>query len=288
MKGQLEIKELGILAQNLITSAGMEAIANGIAFNQAPGFAYIAVGLGTTAPGSSQTALVQEIYREQVNAGWCPNPGTVRLVAVFGPTVANGDWREFGIFDSEARRVTVSTCEGTAGWSSDGTLTQETTNVQQGEASLRAQMTSSGTIAFSSTSLSVSPGTVTIGTADYLQFWYYTTHDIGTLTVEFGQSPSSRFRWTWAPGTTNAWACFHQQFASASVKPSNYASWTLSSSDSYFRITHSAQGTVFDEYLDWISCFGTAGNMLARGTISATKQHGHVYNLYYSLKMVAE
>jgi len=279
LSGNIRIEPVGILAKNLITSAGQESLITALTSGSANPWSYIAVGLGTSAPGSAQTALDEEIYRIRVGAIWSPNPGTAKLIGVFIQGVATGHWREFGIFNDEHARHSLHTCESAGDWSSDGSLFQETTIVNQGGASLGCNMTSTGTIAFQTTNLDTDSATYTFGTADYLQFWYYTTHDVGTITVQFGADSSDCFEFDWVPGTVNAWVHFHQQLGT------ERGSWTFGTADNYFRITHSAQGTTFSEYLDWLSLFQENGTMLARGTVDAEKGYNEIWNMYYTIKV---
>jgi len=280
VNGEIAIKPVGILAKNLITFEGQASLITALTSGTVNPWSYIAVGLGTSTPGSAQTALDEEIYRIQVDAIWSPNPGTAKLIGVFPAGVATGRWREFGIFDNEAARHSLHTCESAGDWTSDGSLFQETTIVNQGGASLGCTMNSTGTIAFSTTNLGTSSGTAyTYGTSDYLQFWYYTTHNVGTLTIQFGASESDCFEFHWDPGTVNTWVHFHQQLGTVR------GPWTFGTTDSYFRITHSAQGTTFYEYLDWISLFQKNGTMLSRGTIDSEKGYNEVWNIYYTIRV---
>jgi len=283
MRGHFALESRSVSAKryetdNVVTTKGRDSIISAIAQNISPGWSYIAVGVGTSTPGSAQTALDREIFRTPVVGGYVPNPGTARLLAVLDTGEGCGDLREIGVFNADARRVVLSSCDGTANWQSDGTLTAETTIVMEGAASLRAQMGTAGEVAFHG-SLSPALGSVTFGTPDYLQFWYRTEQDVGTVTVEVGD-PTVYYRFMWAPGTTDAWVLFHNQLGSATkVGSGSPSSW------SYFKLYHSAIGTVFYEYLDWVSLFGKSGDLLARGTIDASKDHGEAYNLYYSFKL---
>lgn len=270
-----------ILACNVVTINGRDSLITAIAANTDPDWLYIGVGQGTTLPASADTYLYKEIYRDEVSSAWSPQVGTVRLLLVAPPQSGNGDWYEVGIYDQTDRRVSVSTAEGTTGWASDGTLSQETSIVHQGAASIKCQMISSGTLPFRNTTLSPNYGSHSFGTADYLQFWYRSSEDPGLLTVRLGSDASNYYVWGWTPGTaTGVYSLFHEQFDAGTA-----VGTPVLGSVTYFRVTHPAVGTGFNEYLDYVSMFGTAGVLLARGTISATKAYNTVRNVYYSVKI---
>lgn len=270
-----------ILACNVVTTLGRDSLITAIASDTAPDWTYIAVGQGTTIPASADSYLYEEIYRDAISSAWSPQIGTVRLLLVVPPQSGNGDWFEVGIFDQADRRVSVSTAEGTAGWSSDGTLSQETSTVHQGAASIKCLMTSSGTLPFQNTTLSPVYGSHSFGTVDYLQFWYRSSVDPGTLTVRLGTDASNYYVWGWVPGTaTGVYSLFHEQFTAGTA-----VGTPVLGSVAYFRITHPAVGSSLNEYLDYVSLFGTAGVLMARGTVSATKAYNTVRNVYYSVKI---
>jgi hypothetical protein len=279
MRGDFEIRGGGKVtrADNLITAEGRDSLLNALINNDPPGWTYLAVGLGTSAPGSAQTTLDNEIFRDRISGGWIPQDGTARLVTVINAYCANGPWGEVGIFSAAENRTVLNPCEGTAGWSSNGVLTQETGTVHWGQASLRTQMTPAGTLAFLIDS--GGPMGTAHGTADYLQFWYRTTDvSVGTLTVRWGDDASNYYQWDWAVPDTG-WNLFATQVASGSQVG------TPGTVNDYFRITHGSVGSAFYEYLDHISVYGTVGTMMTRGTVSHEKDWNTVTNVYYSIKI---
>jgi hypothetical protein len=275
---------LGQSVRNLITSLGRDSLVNGMVNNEGSDWLYIGVGLGTTTPGSSDTALADEIYREVISARWNPTTGQVRLLCMLGPYYGNGHWKEIGIFDEAATRYLVSSCEGTAGWTSDGVLTSETTIVMEGLASLRAQMSTGKVKAFSG------PTTwdygLLLGTIDIFQFWYRTTMNTGALTVRLGKDSSNYYYWSWNPGTIDSWAHFSGQLGTASQTGTPTPPWA--SNAIYFYLGHSAIGSVYYEYLDWLSFFHPAGDLMARATLDFEKDWNEVINVYYTLQYTPE
>lgn len=266
-----------VKASNIITSLGRETVVNSLINNEGPDWLYVAVGAGTTAPGSSDTILYEELSRKPVAGVYSPAPGTARFLGVFTSGEGNGPWNELGIFDSAATRQWLHECDTISGWTSDGTLVSETSIVQQGAASIQCQMTSTGDMPYTTGSLNY--GTVSWGTADYLQFWHRTEVDIGVGTVRLGDDSANYYQWTWEPGTVNAWAHFHKTLGEAST------AGTPTTALEYFRLTHSAMGTAFNQYLDGISLFQEGGVLVARGTVDATKSFNTVRNVYYSIKI---
>lgn len=263
--------------RNLITTEGQNSIVTFLRDQTAPDWLYVAVGAGTTAPASADTVLVEELCRKAATGIYSPNPGTVRFVAVFTVGEANGDWNELGIFNEAAIRQSLHSCETTTNWSSDGSLSQETSEVQSGAASLQCTMTAAGTIAFQNSNLTY--GTVDWGTADYFQFWHYVDSDIGTATVRLGSDASNYYEWSWVPGGTGSWKHFHETLDSASE------TGTPGTALDYFRMTHGSVGSGFDQYLDELSLFRENGTLYARGTVDATKAFNTVRNVYYSIKV---
>lgn len=274
-----------ILACNLITTAGRDSLINVMADNSGPNWDYVAVGAGTAASGSADTALAEEFYRVAVGGRYTPNPGTIRLVGIFSPYVAAGDWGEVGIFDSDMNRTVTSECQGTSGWTSGGALTQELTTVIQGQASLRTAMGSTATLAYLYNAAGAGNTHTDFGTASCLQFWYRSSANPGTLTVQVGRSSSHYYQFAWAPGTVDTWHHFHKTFSQASGTVGTPSSGTLMQMN-HFKITHpTVAEALYYEYLDYISVHTDAGTLLARGTISLTKSWNTVVNVYYSVKV---
>lgn len=269
-----------VLAHNIITTLGRDSIVDAITSGTGPAWGYIGIGADATSPASANAALGTEIYREALSSAWAPGPGTARLLVVVGPYVGNGDWREVGIFDSDEKRVELSTAESTTNWTSDGALSQETSVVHQGQASIRCQMTADGTVPFTNSSLTPAYGALSFGTADYVQFWYRNSVDPGQLTIRVGTDPSNFYYWQWSPSAQNEFELVHLLFDDA-IPTGSPSRATIA----FFYIVHNAVGSTLDEYLDHVSLFGTAGAMMTRGTVSLTKAYNSVRNVYYTVKI---
>jgi len=280
IKANGETPGKAILAENIITNNGKDALINSVKDNVGPGWLYLAAGLGTTAPGSADENLYQEIHREPIVGKYSPQQGTLTMVGVFGPYVGVGNWKEVGVFDSDVQRVTVSSCEGTADWASDGTLTTNSVIVQEGQASLRTQMTAAGTIAFAYGPVSANPGEgSTWGSTDYFQFWFRRSVNTGALTIRLGPNASNYYQWSWSPGASvDTWWQFFQQFSSASI-----VGMPGTGDFRYFRITHPAYGSPgYYEYIDYLTVYQDAGTLLARGTVDVSKEYNTVMNLFHT------
>ncbi len=272
---------LGMSVNNLITTIGRDSLVNSVLTDEGPAWLYVGIGVGTATPGSSDTALGDEIHRELISARWSPSSGQVKLLSVIGPYYGNGHWREIGIFDTPEVRSILSSCEGTAYWTSDGTLTSEATMVQEGLKSLRAQMLTGDLIPFGlNTNDAADLGfeNQTFGTADIFQFLYRTSADTGALTVRVGMSSASYFQWTWDPGTVDAWALFSQTFASATQVG------TPSYQLNYFRLSHSSVAATYYEYLDRLSVFQKDGSLMVHAALDFQKDWNEVINAYYILR----
>jgi len=281
VSGSIDIRSLA--AKNIITSEGRDALLTAIAGNTSPGWAYLAVGTGSSTPGSAQTALDCELYRGPFVGGWVTNPGTARLVAVFTAGEANGTWYEFGIFNEPAKQSVLSACDGTAGWSSDGTLVSETSYVMQGAASLRCQMPAGGSVAFQGTALVPSTpdiSSVVWSASDRLQFWYRSSTDIGTVWVRVGNSGSAYYLFQWVPGSANTWHLFSEKLSNAGT----VVGYPLMPFQ-YFLLYHSPQASPFNEYVDYISIYGENGEMMTRGVFGTpvTKEWQEVLNAHYTV-----
>ncbi len=265
---------------NVITNEGRDSLSNAMIRDSGPGWTHMAVGSGDTAPTVNDAAMEEELCRRPVTGVYSPATGVARYLGVFSSKQGNGAWNELGIFDSEEIREWLSQCETITGWTSDGTLSQETSVVHQAAASIKCTMSSgsSGDIAFSTTTLTNPTDEIgSILTTDVFQFWYRTTVDTGTLTVRLGTDSSNYYQWTWTPGVINEWAHFHEIFddASETGSPGDLA---------YFRLTRN-DPTTSVEYLDGLSVFRENGVLMARGAISATKEYNTVRNVYYSVRV---
>ena len=283
--GYFNIKENGkkaILASNIITTLGAESLSNSIENETGPDWTYMAVGIGTNAPGSSDTKLIKEIHRVAIGGRYAVNTTRTRLVGIYGPYVAAGSWTEIGIFDQSVNRTTISSCDGTANFSSNGTLVQETTIVQQGVASLQSQMITGGTLAFRFVGTTTNTHTDFATATSYLQFYYRSSIDIGTMTVKVGPNSSNYYQFTWAPGTSGVYSIFHQTFSQGTAV-GNPEVTSQQLDVSWFEITHPSYVGTYDEYLDYVSVYSDTGLLMARGTISKTKSWNSVVNAYYSI-----
>lgn len=269
-----------IEVENTVTNEGRDSLTNALIRDDAPGWSYIAVGSGDTAPTVTDTEMEEELCRRITTGVYSPADGVARYLCVFSPHQGNGAWNELGIFDSAEIREWLSQAETITGWSSDGTLTQETSIVQQGAASIKCTMGggASGDEAYLTSALTSPIDELEeILVTDIFQFWYRTDTDTGTLTVRLGSDASNYYQWTWTPGVTDEWAHFHETF--------NDASEVGSPDDlTYFRLSRTDPTTSI-EYLDGLSVFRENGVLMARGAVSATKVHNTVRNVYYSVKV---
>lgn len=269
-----------VLASNIITEAGQESLISSIKDNVGPDWLYMAAGMGTTTPASADTALVQELCREPIVGKYIPQAGTLTMVSVFGPFVGCGDWSEVGVFDQDVQRVAISSCEGTADWSSDGTLTTNSGTVMEGQLSLRTQMGSTDLVAFELGPTASNPGSnYTWGTADHFQFWYQRNIDIGTVTVRLGANVANYYQWSWYPGASvDTWYQFFDTLGGASE-----VGTPGTGNFNYFRLSHSAYGTpAYYEFIDYLTMYQDTGTLLARGTVDITKDYNTVMNLFHT------
>ena len=121
---------------NIITEEGKDFIVNALRQDILNGWTYMAAGLGTTTPGSSDTALEHEIDRQPISGKYTPQAGTLTMVCLFGPYTGNGEWGEVGVFSGDCRRLILASCDTTKYMTSDGSLTSEGAEVMEGTASL--------------------------------------------------------------------------------------------------------------------------------------------------------
>lgn len=268
---------LVVKASNLITTAGEDSLTNALIESKDLAWEYMALGLGSSAPGSAQTTLDEEIERQAFVGAWSPGQGTVRLLAVFGKGVGNGHIREIGIYDQAATRTVLHSCDVITNWSSDGSLSQETTTIMQGAASIQCDQLAAGSVAFENSSLA--SGTINWGDDDYLQLWYRCSYDVGTVTVRLGNDASNYHEWDFVPGTVDSFVHMNQKIGSATEVGTPLTPYD------YFHMSHGTAGTAFTEYLDKISLYRETGTLLARGTVDATKTANTIYNGYYKLKI---
>lgn len=283
--GYFKLKERNkkaVLASNIITTLGADSLTDSFVDDASADWTYMSVGLGTNAPGSADTKMYKEIYRLPITGRYEVTSRKMRLVGVFGAQVACGDWTEIGVFDRSEVRSVLSSCSGTASFLSDGSVTQETSAVHEGVASIRTQMDTSGTLAFRYSGGSTATHTQFASASTYLQFWYRSSLDPGTLTVKAGTSASDYYQWSWAPGTTGVYSLFHQAFSSGSATGVPVIGSTFPFK--WFEITHpSGVGATYYEYLDYISVYSDNGILMARGTISKSKSWNTTINAYYTL-----
>lgn len=264
----------------MITNAGIVSILRALAENRAPGWQYMAVGYGTSQPTRTQEALDAEFERIEIAGGWTTSMGTSRVLAVFGAYVGNWYWREFGIFDSPAKRAILSTCESTTGWTSDGTLTT-TTFARRGQYAIQAQMLAGGTLGFANSSLQPILPEIDCEWSgeDRLQFYFRSSTSIGSIGVQVGNSSENYYHFVWS-SSAGVWQFFDRQLIEAdAITGMPIMPFT------YFRLLIQPQSTQCTLYLDDISVFGPYGNMLVRGLLTpqGEKTHGVVWNLYCTI-----
>lgn len=105
-----EIREF----DNLVVTAGKTFIASRMAGTASAVMGWIAVGTGTVAPASGDTALGAEAARVATTvSGGTPSSNTVQYVSTFGAGTGTGALTEAGIFNAAAvgtmlARVTFS------------------------------------------------------------------------------------------------------------------------------------------------------------------------------------
>lgn len=99
--------------QTLVTTIGIAKIADALANNTAVALHSMAIGDGAgnpTTPVASQTALVREVYRAELNSLTLDpdNPSNFVIAEMVVPTTVGG-WtvREFGLFDSAGALIAV-------------------------------------------------------------------------------------------------------------------------------------------------------------------------------------
>lgn len=94
---------------------------------------HIAVGTSLLETGefTKLTALVDELHREEITARWVLGTDIARFSAIFTSAVANGTWREVGLFsvESDVERVTDGNMNL---WTSDTDLTHWTEILDSG------------------------------------------------------------------------------------------------------------------------------------------------------------
>jgi len=91
----VEIRE----TTNLIPDVGLKKLLNYLLCITTPALSHIAVGSGTAAPTSGDTALISEIGRKAFLDKKLTDT-SILLSVWFGSADANGTWNEIGIFDA--------------------------------------------------------------------------------------------------------------------------------------------------------------------------------------------
>lgn len=233
---------------------------------------YIAVGVGTypEGEGPEQTKLANELCRIPISSHFVDVNASARLVAVFRPVEGAGPWNEIGIFYGPARELVLHSCDTIQGWTSDNTLSLDTSERRQGTAALHSYGPYS--LSFRNASTIEWATTYTFTEDDYFKFWYYIgdTSKVSSITIELGSTTNDdedEYQWTISPSSlTNGWNFLTLQISSATKIGSPDLAHLRR-----FRLVSTKSDSVH-ERIDWLRLFGDSGTMWARVQLDQTIQ----------------
>jgi len=249
---------------------------------------YIAVGTKVTAAADPRTlgALEDELDREIITFFY-REEYTAKFVAVFTRKRAVGDWRELGLFDSDARAVILSSCDDLTNWTSENTLSVETTDYRQGAGALEAS--GSATLDFRNAALAPDYGTFAFSTEDKLQLWYYVDSVAklaDAVTIEISSSTiddTDEFQFSIPKAElADGWNWISKRISEAQVIGAPDLNAIVR-----FRL-HVAKTTGVVTRIDRIRLFGESGKLWCRAELETpiTKQLGEVRNVYWYLEVL--
>lgn len=92
---------------NLVVQVGKNFLATAITNNSTSPFGYMALGGGTAAPSTSDTALQSEITRQALQSSSTIGSSTT-MIGYFGPGIGTGTLTEAGIFNAASSGTMLS------------------------------------------------------------------------------------------------------------------------------------------------------------------------------------
>jgi hypothetical protein len=296
MRGVFRISDIdgkrAILVENLVTRGGRDSYIEGITVDTAPQWNYMGIGFGTTAPASADYYLETEIGRYALTSrygefsmgagtAWY---GTVHMKAIVPADDIAGNWKEIGIYDIAANRQVLYECDAVGDFTSDGSLSIDSSIRRDGPYALKCNQIMGGEIAFN-----VAGDTINavypqdrIGTAGYLQFWYRTNLLVTNPRVRFGIDSNNYYVLVPVIGPVDTWTYFNQQIGDGTTVGNP---GTAVSSWRYFRFKHDNMLQTSIQWLDRISLYMPMGTLMARATIDYTKNIGTPALISYALTM---
>lgn len=292
----VERDELLAVMHNTITDVGKQRIARFLVGESITSPTHIAIGnkaAAFTESPSGFTELKAEFERAAISNKLRSSPVTARLVALFGSGTGTGEIREFGLFDSAETTVTVDDAESTTGWTSNGTVTLDTSDYREGSASLSvSDITGDGTakLLFRHTTKSVD--VTSMSESDYYQLWFYiddTSKLTGINTVKFGVGDSATNYYVHAVSPSdlsNGWNWVQVKFSDMAKvgSPSMFTAGTLSFIDVEATI---ATGQTPTTKIDKLRIFSPTGNLWARAEPNATIAKGinQIIGIYWFMAL---
>lgn len=241
------------------------------------------------------TKLKSELARVAITSAALQSQDTARFAAILTAGVGTGTIREVGLFNAAESTVEINDCDANTNWSvGAGSLVVDTTEFQEGTASLKNQYTGNGGETDSFTYLP-DPQIDTEFTTNangIFQFWYYNDNvaacnaadmqiDLVTL------NSNNRYVWTVRPGSelTNGWNWFHLPLADATISGTpNVETQNVDE----FRILITVDNSInVTQRVDRLRLFEPNGDLWARfePPVSITKQFGTVVGIYWFFSM---
>lgn len=92
---------------NLVVQVGKNFLATAITNNSTSPFGYMALGGGTAAPNTADTALQSEIARQALQSSSTIGSSTT-MIGYFGPGIGTGTLTEAGIFNASSSGTMLS------------------------------------------------------------------------------------------------------------------------------------------------------------------------------------
>jgi len=277
-------------AHNVVVNALRQRFAEWLAGEEsAPYPYYIGVGTEKVPTGTNErelTALQDELERESITSRSTTAEREARLVSTFKAKTGTGNWQEIGLFLEAPRVVILSNCDTTTGWSSDNTLSIETTDYREGAGALEASGT--GTVDFLNTALSPSYGAYTFTEDDKLQLWYYiddTANLAGSIFIEISSSAKvdvDEYQFEIAKADlSSGWNWISKVISGATKVGSPDLNAIVR-----FRL-HASKAASALSRVDKIRLFGEQGLMWARAELATPieKGLGEVWNVYWYMKI---
>lgn len=241
--------------------------------------------VGTT--GGTADPLADELERVPMTFTYDYGEDIARakFSAKFTAKIGVGEWEEAGLFYGNAGITVLDSCDIDTDWTSDNTLSVSTSEVQDGDGSLR----SSGTNNLSFRNQALTPSyAATYTENDKLQFWYY-IDDVDNLasgvTVEISSDTTDdthEYQWTIAKGDLeDGWNWFSHRINTFDSKVGSPDINAIVR----FRMHSSKDASGAVEHIDKIRLFQEGGQMWERVVLTTPteKQYGETKWLYWIL-----